>query len=72
MEFLIKNSKNFVGQEVELKGWVYNKRSSGSIAFLQVRDGSGFIQAVAVKGEMDNSDFIKACEVTLESSVILT
>ena len=34
-----------VGETVELRGWLYNKRSSGKIAFLEVRDGSGRVQA---------------------------
>ena len=40
------------GEEVGIQGWLYNKRSSGSISFLINRDGSGFVQAVAVKAEL--------------------
>ncbi len=46
----ISHVAEHVGEEVKLEGWVYNKRSSGSLVFLIVRDGTGFIQAFAVKG----------------------
>lgn len=71
-DFSIKNAKDFTGQEVELKGWVFNKRSGGSIVFLQVRDGTGFMQVIVVKQEVKEEVFQKAQELTLESSVICT
>lgn len=40
----IKDFKNFVGKEVTVQGWMFNKRSSGKLAFLEVRDGSGETQ----------------------------
>ncbi len=60
-----------VGEEVKLRGWVYNKRSSGSVAFLILRDGTGFIQAVVVKAEVPDEDFQACGELTQESSLIL-
>lgn len=60
------------GKEVELKGWLYNKRSSGRIHFLELRDGTGFIQCVAVKGEISDEDFEAAGRLTQESSLTLT
>jgi len=72
MEFLIKNAKDFIGKEVSISGWVFNKRSSGSIIFLQVRDGSGFIQAVVSKAEVLPNVFETAQKLTLESSVIVS
>ena len=62
----------FEGKEVILKGWIFNKRESGSIAFLQFRDGTGFIQAVIIKSEVPKQVFDLVKEITLESSVILT
>lgn len=53
-------------------GWVYNKRSSGSIAFLQLRDGTGFIQATVIKSEVNESVFKSAQDLTQESSVVAT
>ncbi|SHJ92328.1 asparaginyl-tRNA synthetase [Anaerobranca californiensis DSM 14826] len=59
------------GQEVIIKGWLYNKRSSGKIQFLQIRDGSGFIQGVMVKNEVGEEIFNKVKEITQESSIIV-
>ena len=47
----------FEGREVELCGWLYNKRSSGKLHFLQLRDGSGVVQCVAFKGEIEPDQF---------------
>lgn len=63
---------NHVDQDVQIAGWVYNFRSSGSIAFLQIRDGSGFTQAVVAKDEVDEASWRIASEMTIESSVKLT
>ena len=41
----------FAGQPVTIRGWLYNKRSSGKIRFLLIRDGTGIIQAVVVKNQ---------------------
>ncbi|OLO42531.1 asparagine--tRNA ligase [Alkalihalophilus pseudofirmus] len=59
----------FVGQEVKLGAWLANKRSSGKIAFLQLRDGTGFIQGVVVKAEVGEEIFAKAKNITQESSL---
>ena len=45
----ISKIENYEGKEVTLKGWLYNKRGSGKIQFLQIRDGSGIIQCVLSK-----------------------
>ncbi|PIZ76351.1 MAG: asparagine--tRNA ligase, partial [Parcubacteria group bacterium CG_4_10_14_0_2_um_filter_7_35_8] len=58
------------GQDVELKGWVFNKRSSGSIIFLQIRDGSGCLQAVVVKNEVSSESFDEAEKLIEESTII--
>ena len=52
MQQYIKDIVKFVDKEVTIKGWVHNMRSSGSIAFLEIRDGSGFIQAIVSKNEV--------------------
>ncbi len=70
--FYIKDIANYVGKEIELKGWVYNKRSSGSLHFLQIRDGSGFIQATVFKKDVTEKVFTDAEKLTIESSVIIT
>ena len=61
-----------VGEEVELQGWLANKRSSGKIAFLQIRDGSGVVQAVASRAEVPEAAWEDAQRVTQESTVRVT
>src|SRR3989344_134966 len=72
MDTLISKFHPHVGEVVTIKGWAYNVRSSGSIAFLQIRDGSGFTQAVIVKNGIDEASWNAAVEATIESSVIVT
>ena len=62
----------YVGQEITLKGWLYNKRSSGKLHFLQLRDGSGIIQCVMFKGEVSPELFELGDKLTQESSIIVT
>jgi len=61
----------FEGREVEIRGWLYNKRSSGKLHFLQVRDGTGIIQAVVVRGEVGDEVFDACTELPQESSLIV-
>ena len=69
---LIKNLKHHAGQQVTLRGWLYNKRSSGKIQFLIVRDGSGFVQAVMAKKEVSEEIYGRAERLTQESSLVMT
>lgn len=61
----------YVGQEVELKGWAYNFRSSGKIFFLQLRDGTGRVQIVYSKAELPEDQWAVLDTVRIESSVIV-
>jgi asparaginyl-tRNA synthetase len=61
-----------VEKTVTIGAWLANKRSSGKIAFLQLRDGTGFIQGVVVKAEIGEEKFQKAKELTQESSLYVT
>src|SRR3954465_10838472 len=70
--FYIENSSDFDGQVVTIKGWVYNKRSSGKIKFLQMRDGTGLMQGVLFKGECSEESFNEFDKLTQESSVEVT
>ena len=58
-----------VGQRVVLRAWLVNKRSSGKIGFLQLRDGSGLVQAVASRSDLDEETWEAIQEVTQESTV---
>jgi len=60
------------GQEVEVAGWLYNKRSSGKIHFLLIRDGIGLVQGVLVKAEVPEEVFDLAEQLTQESSLVAT
>jgi asparaginyl-tRNA synthetase len=68
----IEDLKKHVGQEVTLRGWVYHKRVKGKIAFVMIRDGSGVVQCVAVKGEIGDAMFAACDHVPQESSVVAT
>ncbi len=69
---MINKISQSVGQEVTLQGWLYNIRSSGSIAFLEVRDGSGFIQAVVSKDNVPAEVWENVQKLTQESSLKVT
>ncbi len=67
----ISELKEKIGEEVEIRGWVYNKRSSGKIRFIIVRDGSGYLQCVMAKGQIEDQYFDLFDDLTLETSVIV-
>ncbi|HHT91812.1 MAG: asparagine--tRNA ligase [Bacillota bacterium] len=67
----LKRIGEHVGNEVEIRGWLYNKRSSGRIQFLIIRDGTDLIQGVLVKAEVSEAVFEAAKTLTQESSVIV-
>ncbi len=69
MKIYIKDIAKYEGQEITLQGWMYNKRSSGKLHFLQLRDGTGEIQAVVFKGNVPDDVFEAADKITQESSV---
>jgi asparaginyl-tRNA synthetase len=60
------------GDEVTIKGWLHNRRSSGKIHFLTLRDGSGFIQAVMSKATVGEERFKAADHLSQETSLIVT
>jgi asparaginyl-tRNA synthetase len=65
----IDNIGSHEGGEVTLRGWVYNKRSSGKLQFILLRDGTGVIQCVAFKGNFSPEQFETLDKLTQESSV---
>lgn len=65
----IIDSKNHVDQKVKIGVWLTNKRSSGKIAFLQLRDGSAYFQGVVVKNNVKPEVFELAKEVKQETSM---
>lgn len=71
MKTLISNVAKQAGKDVTIKGWLYNKRSSGSIGFLVLRDGSGFIQAIVSKNDVGEEVWSKMESLIQESPVIV-
>ncbi|MFZ4452314.1 asparagine--tRNA ligase [Salibacterium aidingense] len=69
MKTTIQFIGSYVEQEVTLGCWITNKRSSGKIAFLQLRDGTGFIQGVLVKSDAGEEMFNRAVNLPQESSL---
>ena len=72
MRIYIKEASKQVGETVEIAGWLYNKRSSGKLRFLILRDGTGLMQAVIFKPDVGEEVFAVIDELTQESSVIVT
>ncbi len=60
------------GETITIKGWLYNKRSSGKIRFPVLRDGTGYLQGVMVKGSVPEEVFARFDQLTQESSLSLT
>lgn len=72
MKAMIRDVEKHVGEEITIGCWLANKRSSGKIAFLQLRDGSGFMQGVVVKETVGEELFKTAKGLTQESSMWVT
>jgi asparaginyl-tRNA synthetase len=68
----VKEIGKFNGQEVTVRGWLYNKRSSGKIRFLLVRDGTGLIQCVLDRSSVSPEVFDNYEKLTQESSLMVT
>lgn len=68
----IHDLEKHVGEEVQLRGWLYNKRSSGKIRFLLLRDGTGILQGVVVKGAVSEEIVNRSDALTQESSFSMT
>jgi asparaginyl-tRNA synthetase len=64
----IEELSKHIGEEITLRGWLYNKRSSGKIRFLVMRDGTGLVQGVIAKGAVDEGVFMLFDTLTQESS----
>ena len=65
----IEELKEHVGKEVTLKGWIYNKRDSGKIRFVLLRDGTGILQCVFVGTEIDKETYDLADSLNQEAVV---
>ncbi|HWG86042.1 MAG TPA: asparagine--tRNA ligase [Deinococcales bacterium] len=72
MHVYLEDLASHVDQEVTVKGWLAGKRSSGKIHFLQLRDGTGFVQATVFKNDVDEATFEAAKHLTQESGIEVT
>jgi asparaginyl-tRNA synthetase len=72
MRAYIEDIAKYEGQQVTIHGWLHNRRSSGKIHFLIVRDGTGFIQAVMSKAGVGEEAFTKADHLSQETSLSVT
>jgi len=68
----IESISGHVGHEVTIQGWVYNRTDKGKLCFLLIRDGSGFVQCVAFKGDLPEALFDTIMRLPQESSVVIT
>ena len=71
MTAYIDDISRYDGQQVTIRGWLHNRRSSGKIHFLTVRDGTGFIQAVMSTAAVGEAVFRRADHLGQESSLII-
>ncbi|MBC7370882.1 MAG: asparagine--tRNA ligase [Bdellovibrionaceae bacterium] len=69
MRHYISDLKDYVGQKIELKGWVYNTRSSGKVKFLELRDGTGIVPCIFFKADCGDAAYELFDQMTQESSV---
>ena len=72
MHTYIEDVAGHEGQAVTVRGWLANRRSSGKIHFLQIRDGSGFIQGVMSKAAVGEALFQRADHLSQESAITVT
>src|ERR1700694_2272006 len=72
MQTYIKDLSQHIGQEVTLKGWLYNLRSSGKLLFPQLRDGTGIVQAVVAKNSVSPELWDALKPLGQESALIVT
>ncbi len=67
----ISQIRDYEEKIVSIKGWLYNQRSSGKVKFMIIRDGSGFVQGILVKNEIDEEYFNMLENINYESSIIV-
>src|SRR5437588_1864692 len=72
MQTYVKDLSKHVGEEVTIKGWLYNMRSSGKLLFPQLRDGTGIVQGVVAKNAVAPELFEALKGLGQESSLIVT
>jgi asparaginyl-tRNA synthetase len=69
IEVHVEELRKHVGEEVKVRGWLYHRRSSGKLHFLEVRDGTGTVQCVVFKGNVSPETFLLADHIQQESAL---
>src|SRR4051812_46585617 len=72
MRTAIADIASYDGRQVTIQGWLHNRRSSGKLHFLIVRDGTGFIQAVMSKAAVGDEMFTRTDHLGQETSLSVT
>src|SRR5260370_2405394 len=72
MQTYINNLSKHIGEEVTLKGWLYNLRSSGKLMFPQLRDGTGVVQCVVTKNSVSPEIWDSLKPLDQDSALIVT
>jgi asparaginyl-tRNA synthetase len=72
MSIRIADIAAYAGQQITIQGWLHNRRSSGKIHFLIVRDGTGFVQTVMSKAAVGDEAFTEADHLSQETSLSVT
>ncbi|MFO7942217.1 MAG: amino acid--tRNA ligase-related protein [Bacillota bacterium] len=65
----VADLSEYLGEQVRVRGWLYNRRTGGRIAFLEIRDGTGIVQTVVTEADVDEETWARALDVTQESSL---
>ncbi|MEN8143348.1 MAG: asparagine--tRNA ligase [Gemmatimonadota bacterium] len=69
MDCTIKSLSTQTGESVTLRGWIHQLRSSGKISFLQFRDGTGIVQVIAARDDLDDASWETVKALSIEASV---
>lgn len=72
IEDIARDLDTFEGKQVTLRGWLYNKRSSGKLHFLQLRDGTGILQCVVFHKDVSPETFEAAAKLSQETALAVT
>ncbi|MGA3085522.1 MAG: asparagine--tRNA ligase [Thermodesulfobacteriota bacterium] len=72
MNVLIYQCRQYLGEEVTIRGWLVHKRSSGQVRFLILRDGTGILQAILLKNKIPTEIFQAFDQLSLETSLLVT
>ena len=68
----VEDVHKYTGEKVRLQGWLFNRRGSSKVQFIHIRDGSGFIQGVMGKDDVDEETFALARSLSQETAFIMT